>query len=228
MKMRLFAIAIALTALLVSPLSGDPQVSQQAPQQIPTLAISGHTGSANILKVNGKSYVAVEDLARMTQASLSFKGNQTVLTLPHADANPPADTPPPVKQGFSRGFMEAGIEQMGDIREWRVAIVTSIEKNYPISADWVNEQRRKAEKNLALASAAVSTDDDRSAYPLLAGEFANMTKLSDRFLAMRSQAQYIDPSSLRNDPLDQQILTCSRALATMAADNKFRDEFACR
>jgi hypothetical protein len=46
-------------------------------------------------------------------------------------------------------------------------------------------------KNLALASAAASTDDDRSAYPLLSAELDNMQKLSEIYIAMRNQAAFI-------------------------------------
>jgi hypothetical protein len=131
-------------------------------------------------------------------------------------------------QGFSKPFVQAGIEQMAVIREWRVAIVDSVQHNYPISENWVSAQRRLADRNLKLASAAASTDDDRSGVAVLTAEFNNMQKLSDRILAKRRKATYIPPKSLNNDPLDQQILACAQSMAAMVANNAFVDDANCR
>jgi hypothetical protein len=117
---------------------------------------------------------------------------------------------------------------MAVIREWRVAIVDSVQHNYPISENWVSAQRRLADRNLKLASAAASTDDDRSGVAVLTAEFNNMQKLSDRILAKRRKATYIPPKSLNNDPLDQQILACAQSMAAMVANNAFVDDANCR
>ena len=207
------------TVLLVWLSRARPQSAQGAR----TLSVSGHAGHINVVQLNGKSYVSIEDLTHLTQSSLLLKANQMVLTL----AGTPA-TQPSKKQGFSRDFLMASIEQMGEVREWRIAIVNSIQNNSPVPEGWLSEQRRRAEKNLALASAARSTDDDHSAYPLLAAELSNMQKMSDRFLAKRKQLQYIDPKFIENDKLDKQILNCAHGLAAMAADEQFRDEPSCR
>jgi hypothetical protein len=116
---------------------------------------------------------------------------------------------------------------MNAIREWRITIVNSIRDNSPVSEEWVSELQRRAQKNLALVGAGRSTEDDRNGNLLLAAEFANMRKLSDGFLSRRKRLQYIDPGSIDNDPLDRQILACARSLASMGADNQFRDEAAC-
>ena len=95
------------------------------------------------------------------------------------------------------------------------------------STDWIADQSRKADTSLALVSAAISTEDDRTAYSLLTGQYANVKKFRDNFLAARSQARYIDPSSVDGDPLNQQIMGCTHALQAMAAQNKFWDEPSC-
>ena len=210
---------ITITVLLIFSARALPQAAQEAR----TLSVPGHAGHVDVVQLNGRSYVNIEDLARLTQGSLSFKGNQIVLTL----AGSPVALPPR-KQGFSKEFLSAGIEQMGEVREWRIAIVNSIQNNSPLPESWVLDQHRRADKNLALASAARSTEDDRSAYSLLAAEMSNMQKLSDRFLAKRKQLQYIDSKSIENDPLNKQILSCARGLASMAAEEQFRDEPTCR
>jgi hypothetical protein len=199
------------------------------PQSAPdarTLSIAGRSEYAKILELSGRSYVEVTDVARLIRGSLTFKANQVLLTLP-AEPAQSTGTVPPRTQGFSKEFLQAGIEQMSAIREWRITVVNAIHENSPVSAAWISELQRRAQKNLALTTAATSTEDDRNGHRLLAAEFANMQKLSDRFLAMRKQLQYIRPDSINNDPLDQQILACAQSLASMAAANQFHDEPSC-
>ena len=116
---------------------------------------------------------------------------------------------------------------MAVIRELRIEIVNAIQNNYPLSADWIADQSRKADTSLALVSAAMSTDDDRSAYSLLTGQYANVKRFRDNFLAAKSQARYVDPSSVDSDPLNKQIMSCTHALQAMAAQNSFWDEPSC-
>ncbi len=63
-------------------LSATLALTAQAPQQTGTLAIAGHSGQIPLIQINGKSYVDVESLARLTQGSLSFQSNQITLALP--------------------------------------------------------------------------------------------------------------------------------------------------
>src|SRR5271170_17309 len=97
----------ALIGFLIVALPGFGQSTQAAH----TLTVTGHAGTAPVLQAGGKSYVSIEDLARLTQGSLSFNTDQIVLTL----SAPPADVPaasPPAKQGFSRDFLRSAIEAM--------------------------------------------------------------------------------------------------------------------
>jgi hypothetical protein len=222
MKMILAVLAAMLTASGLLTVNG----SAQTPQKATTFTLAGHPGEAQILQINGKSYVDIEALARLTQGNLSFKGNQTTLTLPPSDAVAPAATPH-AKAGFSTAFVQAGIEELSMIREWRIAIVNAVNNNNPISVDWVSEHHRQAEKYLALTSAAASTDDDRSAFPLLTAEFNNMQKLSEAYLAMRNQTAFISPDTFDNGPLEEQILTCARGFVSMTETHEFQDQAAC-
>lgn len=156
------------------------------------------------------------------RGSLTFDADRILLTLPSDSAHEPS-----VIHGFSREFLQALIEQMSDIREWRAAVNNSIQSNAPISEQFVGELQRGAHKNLALAGTVRSTQEDHHCYPLLAAEYSNMQKLSDRFLSLRKQLKYIDPRSADNDPLDRQILACAHSLASMAADNQFHAEPQC-
>ena len=116
---------------------------------------------------------------------------------------------------------------MAVIREWRSALVNSIENNFPIQEDWVERYRGQADTSLGLASVAASTDSDRSAVKLLSNEFDNMKVLSVQLLAERKSMQHVSPEHLNDDPLNQKILTCARSLASMAVGGQFVDDASC-
>jgi len=205
-------------------LAGCIAAFAQSSPEAQTFSVAGQPGAAKIVVMAGRSYVAVEDVARLTQGSVSFKGNLTLLTLPGGQAAP---TAPPVKNGFSKAFLAAGIEQMSTLREWRITIVNMIQNNSPVPEDQIAGLRRKAEEKLALTAAARSTNDDGSGYSLLTGELANMRTFSDKYLNLRRQLQMVSPDAVDNDSLNQQIVACGRSLQSMVADNQFRDEPAC-
>jgi hypothetical protein len=214
-------LAAMLSTLLMLPV----EAAAQTPQKSTLFAVAGHPGTAQILQINGKSYVEIEALARLTQGSLSFNANQTTLTLLSADAEAPAATPK--KAGFSTAFVQAGIEDMSFIREWRIAIVNAVQKNTPLPEEWISAHHRLAIKNLALASASASTDDDRSAYPLLSAELDNMQKLSETYLDLRNQSAFISPDTFNNTPLEEQILNCAKGFVSMTESHEFQDQPAC-
>jgi hypothetical protein len=222
MKTIIAVPATMLTVLLMLAVNANAQT----PPKASTFTVAGHAGEAQLLQVNGKSYVEIQTLARMTQGTLSFKANRTTLTLPPS-ASVAAASVPPGKVGFSTAFVQASIEELSVIREWRIAIVSAVQNNIPLSVEWASAQHRQADKNLALASAAISTDDDRSAYALLSAEFNNMQKLTDLYLAMRTQSMAMSPDKFDNAPLEEQILSCARGFVSMTESHEFQDLAAC-
>jgi len=195
-------------------------------QQTSSLTIAGQSGSAKVIQIDGRNYVEVEGLARLTNSSMSFNANQIVLTMPGttADASAAAASAP----GFSKDFVAAGIEAMSQVREWRVALRTSIQRSYPLSEEVLGSYRDQARKALRLASVSVSTTTDKNVLPFLTNEFNNMQQLSDKYLQMAKSMTYIEPNSLDNDPLDQKIRTCAHSLASMATANQFVDDGSCQ
>jgi len=182
------------------------------------------------VEIGGRSYVDVEALTRLANGSLSIRGNQIVLTLPSPGASTPAtnlETGQSGASGFSKNFLKAGIEEMEVIREWRSTLKNAIAQGFPVTENWVDNYRARAEQSLRLVSLAVSTDYDRSAFELLTNEFKNMRKLSDRFVEAGKGRVYVSPKSLDDDPLDQKILKCARSLAAMVANNQFVDDGSC-
>jgi hypothetical protein len=228
MRKRLSSLATPiLLVILVVPVLA----LSQAAQQTRTLIVNGQPGQATVVQVNGRSYVDVEALARITNGSLGFNGNQITLTLPSAastSAPTAASASPSADAGLSRGFLKAGIEAMSLVREWHSALANAIKNGFPISGSWLAGYRGQAAAALRLASVAVSTDSDRSAIQLLTNAFNFMDSLSNQYVAARQSLDYISPDALANDPLDQKLVNCGHSLAAMVASGQFVDDGSCQ
>jgi hypothetical protein len=199
-------------------------------QQTSSLMIDGQQGQATVIQIQGRNYVEVDGLARITGGSIRFAGSQIVLTLPGGggDSSSPAAQPAAAPVGFSKEFLNAGIEAMTQLREWHAALKNAIEHGYPLSADWLGNFKRQAQASLRQAGVAVSTDMDQKIFPLMSNELNTMNAMSDKYLKMTSNMNYIAPNSLANDPLEQKLTTCGHALASMVSSNQFVDDGSCQ
>ena len=221
MPRRTFFVSIFLSCLSVF-------VVVHAAQQIRTLVLTGHPGELPVVEMGGHSYVDIEALTRLANGSLSFSGTQIVVTLPSPSTtakNPEGGDS--ATQGFSKHFLQAAIEEMAVIREWRSTLVQAVRQEMPVTEAWVASSYAEAQKNLRLVSLAVVTEADRNAFQLLTNELSNMKKLSDRFAEANKTRTYVRTDALENDPLDKRILNCAHSLATMAANNQFIDDGSC-
>lgn len=194
-------------------------------QDLTSLMVDGHSGSAKVVQVQGHNYVDVDGLARITNSTISFKGNSVVLSLPTPPSAPAATEE---EKGLSRDFLVAGIEVGARIREWHAALQTAIERGVPLTTGWLNSYQNQGEQSLRLAQVASHTDADHAAFPLMENEFNNMKALQDKYVAMNSNLQYIAPDSLASDPLNQRIVACGRALTSMASTRTFTSPGACQ
>ena len=87
------------SSLLLLSLIFLVSVSALAQQNL-TLIVAGQPGQIPILQMNGKSYVDIDALARLTNSSVSFKGNQVILTpAGSAPSTPPAAPEPSTPAG---------------------------------------------------------------------------------------------------------------------------------
>lgn len=197
-----------------------------AEHQEGTLVVSGHSGRAPVTYVNGRAYVAIDALARLLNASVDYRRNEITLTLHGASgaANQPAT------KKLSKGFLNAGIETMSDIREWRSALLVAIRNGYG-TADLpvlIDPYQARTVKSLRFASVAASTPSDHDALQLLNRELSHMQQLNNKIVEARKRASYITVESVENDPLDQKVMKCAHALGEMAASGEFQDTGACR
>jgi hypothetical protein len=199
-----------------------------AAQQSSSLVVNGQQGTAKVVQVQGHNYVDIEGLARLTNGSISFKGSQIVLNLPGTGAPAASATAPKPAPGFSKDFLTAGIEAMARVREWHAALRTAIERGVPLGTGWLDTYQAQAQQSLTVASAAINTDSDKSAYPILVSEFNTMKSLNDKYVGMTKSLTYIDPSSLQSDPLDQKLVACGHSLSAMASSRQFIDDGSCQ
>ncbi|WP_157466854.1 hypothetical protein [Edaphobacter aggregans] len=249
MRIQVLAVVLGMTMVGMAQSPGDPssaggaQGSSQGSSQgsaqgaspesgqSTSLVVPGRTGQAPVVQRNGRWYVDVEALARVTGGTLGFQGSRIVLTLPAAQQRPvqqqaAAPVTPPEEKGFTREFLRAGVEQMAVVREWRSALENAIRTNNPVEESWVSYYRRAASDKMAMASAAASTESDRRGIGLLQSEMGMIAQLTDRFLALRSNLTYVDPTSLDNDPLDQKILACAQGMAAIAVPGGMFEDVA--
>jgi hypothetical protein len=225
-------------AWLMAPLFlvvSGPALAQDANEKR-TLIINGQSTQVPVIQVNGRSYIELEALASAVNGSLSFAGSQIAFSVPISPASTasapttakPAPAPAQVSNpGFSKGFLNAAIEQGATLREWHAALAIAIQNGYAVTAAALAPYRAQATTNLRLASAAVSTDPDRGAYQLLSNLFQSMATLTDKYVAARANMTYISPDALRNDSLNQRLMTCGRSLGAMAASGQFVDDGSC-
>jgi hypothetical protein len=200
-------------------------VLAHAAQQNRTFEVAGRYGEIGVAEMGGRSYVEVEALARLANGSLSFKGNQIILTLPPPNTD---ESTTGATAGFTKEFLKAGIEQMSVIREWRTTLISAVQRGFPITGDWMTSFSGRAQHNLRLVSVAASTESDKHAFQLFTNEFNNMKQLSDRFVDANKSRAYIRTDTLENDPLDRRILNCGHLLAAMAATGQFVDDGSCQ
>jgi hypothetical protein len=205
----------------------------QAAQQGTVLVLNGYTETVPVMQVNGKNYVNVEALARATNGSMSFNGNQIVLTLPAAGSGGGAaasqQAAPAASQntGFSKEFLTAAIEEMSTLREWHSALASAIANGFPVTGELVGPYQAQAVTNLRLMQVAVSTQSDQGAAQLISNAYQKMKQLSDKYVAKRANLEFVGPNALKNDPLDQSLIACGKSLRSMAGSGQFVDDGTC-
>lgn len=214
------------TSLMVAFFAGTT-VLALAQQQTGILQVRGFDGEAGVIRVDGRPFVDLEALVRITGATVSFEGGSAVLTLP--PAVPDAGTP--ASNGFSRAFLSAAIEALASMREWGGPLVVAIKNGLPVGNS-IRPYRGRAADKVRLATAAASTDDDRKAANLLQQEFSNVDAWSNKLVNARNSMSAanltLSEDALQQDPMFQGIVRCGEGLAEMLGGGSFQEVPACR
>lgn len=220
---------LMLLALLM--LMGMAQA--QAPRKTDALSVQGYPGQANVVQLQDRPFVDVQDLARITNGSLSFDGHRVVLTLPGCEASKHTGGDAGASD-FSRDFMKAAIEAMASIREWGGMLMVTMQNGYPVgnsmAGNTIMAYQGRAADSVALASSAASTNSDQRGLELLRNEFNNVQTWADNFVQARSSMSAANLTMSENALKDQDVqklVRCGQFLAQMFASGTFQDEAAC-
>jgi hypothetical protein len=220
---------IALTLLTIVVMA-----SAQTQRQGETFSIQGYMGRANVIRIQGRAFVDVQDLARITKGALTIKEDRIILTLAPGDASePPPDTAR--KSGFSPAFTRAAIEAMASIREWGGTLQVVVENGYPVGKAMAGNSIRayegRAADSVALAAAAASTESDYRGLELLRNEFNNLRAWAESFVNARNEMRAVNLTTsehpLKDDDEAQKMMHCGQFLAQMFAGGTFEDDAAC-
>ncbi len=220
--------------VLLAPLILVAMATAQTQHHGLTVSVQGYPGDAPVVELQGRSYVEIQELARITNGSLSFEKDRIILTAPDCDVSKSAadDT---VKSGFSRSFMRAAIEAMASIREWGGMLMITVQNGYPVSNTMAGNtimayQGRAADK-VALASSEASTESDHRGLELLRNEFNNLQAWADSYVKARSAMGAanltVSENALKDDQDVQELVHCGQFLAQMFPGGSFQDDAAC-
>src|SRR5271157_5272450 len=220
--------------VILAPLILVAMATAQTQRPRLTLSAQGYPGDAPVVQLQGRSYVEMQDLARITNGSLTFEKDRTILTVPGCDGSK-TDGADAAKSGFSRSFMGAAIEAMASIREWGGILQATVQDRYPVgnamTGNTIIAHQERAADRVALASAAASTDSDYRGLELLRNEFNNLQAWTDRFVQSRKSltAQYMTLSEIpfQEDEQAQKIMRCGQFLAQMFPGGTFQDDAMC-
>ena len=222
------AVAVLMPLLLIAGMAAQ----EQRPRL--TLVIQDCTVETPVIQMQGRTLVDVQDLARITNGSLSFERDQMILTMPRCDASKTAGDNTS-KSRFSGTFTKAGIEAMASIREWGGMLMITVQNGYPVgntmAGNAITAYQGRAADGIALASSAASTDSDNRGLELLKNEFNNVQAWAETFTKARNSLSAANlttsETAIKNDPDIQKLVHCGEFLAQMFAGGTFRDDAAC-
>jgi hypothetical protein len=200
------------------------------------LVINGHSGEVTIFRVDGHPFVDLETLVKIGNGSVRFEGNSIILTFDFASNASPAPcssvTPAGPSNAMSPGFMNAAVEELAILKEWRSYMAYGITRGVPGDGSRMVLNQNKATDALRLAQVAVSSDADRSVFELLRADFDHVNSWYKQLVEGRKNmatGNYsMSEDSLKTDSAYQKIVSCSDFLGTMIPSGTFSDDGSCQ
>ncbi|HVN21386.1 MAG TPA: hypothetical protein VMU05_21550 [Dongiaceae bacterium] len=225
--MRSLQSAMLLSMFLVFPCLTSGQVGTQ----FRTLVVNDHAGKVAVLRIENRTYIDLKRLVQIAHGSITYQGNQIVVTLPGGTENAPLQTADADNSALTKDFVKTGIEVISLMREWASSLANAIQNGYPVSEHWVASYAARTHTGVALASAAASSEGDRKAFQLLSSEFdavqAWSNKLLDAQKSMTAGKYAVSDNALQDDPQSHKIVTCGQFLDRMLAGGTFQDDPSC-
>jgi hypothetical protein len=221
---------IVLLAVMAAsvPAQRLPMPPQSAPagERRMALVVNDRSAANAVIQVNGRSYVDLEALARVTNASVSLHENRVVVRLPEAAASEAAQAPDKLSKEFAR----AAIMHLAKARAWKEVVMLGIQLGVP-AGSWSGDYRSQTQQTLMLAGVAVSTPGDRKTMDLLQRQFAHLQQwdndISNTRAAMIAN-QSVDPNALENDSRLAGISACQDFLSTVIVGGTYAEDVSCR
>jgi hypothetical protein len=220
-----------LSSLAAIPLMLAGIAAAQDHYQQRTLVINGHTGTAMLYQIDGRSYVALETIAQIANGGMSFSGDKIILTIPAGDSAVTRSSDHAAVPGMSTDFMKAAIQELAILKDWSTTLATGIQRGAPGDGSRLVVFHDGASTQLRLARVAASNESDESALRLLTNHFNVVNNWSDKLVAERKSmntAKYsMTPNALANDETYQKITGCAQFLGTMIPSGQFQEGRAC-
>lgn len=221
-------IIVGATLMMVVMARAQTQPKTEA------LSIQGYPGQVNAIRMQGRVFVDVQELARITNGSLKFEEGRIVLTLAPSGASE-SDSDTVGKSGFSPAFRRAAIEAMASIREWGGMLQVIVQNGYPVgramAGSTIRAYEGRAADSIALAAAAASTQSDHQGLDLLRNEFNNVQVWAESFVDARNAMRAVNLTTsehpLQDNDEAQKIMHCGQFLGQMFAGGSFQDNVAC-
>src|SRR5260370_41315442 len=155
------------------------------------LLVNGKNTGVTVLQAEGRFYVDIETLARITSGTVTVEPTQIVLTMPRAnsDASSPQTT-----DVLSKEFVSAAIVTLADMKEWKGALRTMITYGLAVDGAWAQTYREQGETSLTQGALEAATNADPSALQLLNNQFAHLAEwesdvFADRKTLNRAQSE---------------------------------------
>lgn len=218
--------------LVCAPLMLSGGAVSQSGHKTQALSINGHSGSAIIYQIDGKSYVDLESLVRIGNGSMSFKGDQIILSFPGIDnASSDHETVAPNGPSLSADFMRNAVQTLGVIKEWTNTLTYAAQRGMPGDGSRLVIFHDRAGEALRLTRVAASSDADQNALQLLTSHFNTVSAWSDKLASERKNmdtGKYsISQDALKNDDTYKKISACTRFLSSMLPSGTFQDDYSC-
>jgi hypothetical protein len=199
-----------------------------------TIVVNGHSGEATIYQIDGKSFIDLETLVKISNGTIAFQGNQITVLLPgpqeaqNAQASEPKANPP----GMSTEFMRSGVGFVSAIKAWTNALTYAVQKGVPGDGSRIVILRDQAAEALRMAKVSISTESDNHSYQLLSTHFDDVHNWSDRLIGERKSMETgkysMSTDALANDSTYQRITGCTKFLGTMIPSGHYQDNANCR
>jgi hypothetical protein len=191
------------------------------------LIVNGKATEVAVLQMDGRSYIDIETLARITNGSVTMDPNQIVLTIPAGSAEASA---PQAAQGLSKDFASAAIATLAEMKEWKGALGAMLTFGLAVDSTWAQAYQDQVKTSLDQASVVASTSADQNALQVLGTQFANLAKWESDLVAERQAlngARTVVPNALQNDPVLAKFSKCSRFLSGMLVSGVYVDNASC-